>query len=139
MKKLRTIIPEFLQHEYIKIAQSHYLEKKKKNLQQGEFLVCLDFAENYTCIVQNAIQSFHWAAKQVILHPFVAYYKTNDKVLYKNFVVISVAVNLFISKLIGYLKSKFVSKTLRNYIIFLMGAASQYKNKSNFINLLYHK
>lgn len=37
----------------------------------------MDFAENYTCQVQDAVQSQHWANVQVTLHPFVIYFREN--------------------------------------------------------------
>ena len=39
------------------------------NLNSDEYMA--DFSENYTCIVQDAIQSYHWNAKHVTIHPFL--------------------------------------------------------------------
>ena len=44
-----------------------------ENILQG------DFAENYSYVVQDEIQSFHWENKQATLHPFVAYHKLDDE------------------------------------------------------------
>ena len=34
----------------------------------------LDFADNYSTIVQDAAQGFHWNNSQATIHPFVLYY-----------------------------------------------------------------
>ena len=139
-------LPYVLKHDYIKNAQSDYFRKTKNLLTEGEFVVCLDFAENYTCVVQNAIQSFHWSAKQATLHPYAIYYKQDGKIKNKNFVVISErvqhdtnCVHLFNDKMIAYLKSEFGSENVKKIYYFSDGAASQYKNKLNFLNLTYYQ
>jgi hypothetical protein len=35
-----------------------------------------DFAENYSFIVKDAAQGFHWENSQATLHPFLAYYRS---------------------------------------------------------------
>ncbi|XP_039969200.1 uncharacterized protein LOC120781131 isoform X2 [Bactrocera tryoni] len=57
------------------LANSAYFEEMKRNVNEGEFIVTLDFSENYTCQVQDAVQSQHWANVQATLHPYVVYYK----------------------------------------------------------------
>ena len=32
-------------------------------------------AENYSAVVQDSIQSFHWTGQQSTVHPFIVYYK----------------------------------------------------------------
>ena len=41
-------------------AQSDYLRTQKENLQQDEGIILLDFAENYSFVIQDAVQGFHW-------------------------------------------------------------------------------
>ena len=55
-------------------------------------LVLGDFAENYTFVVQDEIQSFHWSKQYCTLHPVVVYYKENGKLAQKSFCFI---LNLF--------------------------------------------
>ncbi|XP_071481542.1 uncharacterized protein [Diadema antillarum] len=38
----------------------------------------MDFAENYTCIMQEEVQSAHWYQSQVTVHPFVSYYNCEN-------------------------------------------------------------
>ena len=43
--------------------------KCKASLHQREFLVTVDFAENYTFIFQDAAQGFHWKQQLTPLLP----------------------------------------------------------------------
>ena len=58
-------------------------------MKEGEVLAVCDFAENYSLVVQDEIQSFHWNNNMVTIHPLKAYYKVGDKLEHLNFVVIS--------------------------------------------------
>lgn len=51
----------------------------------------------------------------------------------------SVAVHLFHKKLIAHLKQKFGAKNVKKIYYFSDGAAAQYKNKYNLLNLVNHK
>lgn len=62
-------------HDFIAKEQSKLFKEKKDTLKPGEFLVVGDFSENYSFIVQDAVQGYHWNNSQVTLHPFVYYYK----------------------------------------------------------------
>ena len=46
----------------------------KEELCSGEILVNVDFSENYSFILQDAIQGYHWNNSQVTIHPYVAFY-----------------------------------------------------------------
>ena len=37
-------------------------------------IMCMDFAENFTCAFQDEIESAHWNHAQVTLHPIICYY-----------------------------------------------------------------
>lgn len=73
--------------------QSSCLNHLKQILRENEYLVICDFAENYSFILQDAAQGFHWNNTQTTLHPFSIY--THDSVANKlkhrptSFVVIS--------------------------------------------------
>ena len=103
-----------------------------------------DFAENYSFVIQDAVQGFHWNNTQATIHPFVAYYydAVRGEVCFLNFVIISdslthdgVAVHCFVKKLLTFLVTKL---TVKKVYYFSDGAASQYKNKKNFVNLAFH-
>ena len=109
----------------------------------GEFLVLADFSENYSFVVQDEVQGFHWNNSQATIHPFVIYYRDSGKLHHISFVVISeclhhdtVAVYLFQKNLIKFLKERFFP---RKIFYFSDGAAAQYKNRKNFLNLCLHE
>ena len=47
----------------------------KDNSKTGNFVVTLDFSENFVFVVRKAVQGFHWINNQATVHPFVIYYK----------------------------------------------------------------
>ena len=101
-----------------------------------------DFSENYSFIIHDAVQGHHWNNDQATIHPFVVYYANQGVLQSLNFVVISnylvhdsVAVHLFVRKLLEFLTAKIV---VQKVYYFSDGAASQYNNRKNFVNLAFH-
>ena len=132
-------------HDFIAKEQSKFFSDKKSSLKAGEVLVIADFSENYSFILQDAAQGFHWNNAQATLHPFVCYYRNDKELEHINCVVISdclkhgtVAVHLFQRKLIKLLKEN-LDFDIQKLIYFSDGAVTQYKNFKNFINLCNHK
>ena len=130
-------------HDFIARQQSRYLAERTESLKEGEFLVIGDFSENFSFVVQDEAQSFHWDNGMVTLHPFVYYYKDEGQICHGNFVLISdcnthytVAVHLFQHRLISHLREKF--QFLSNIVCFSDGCVGQYKNLKNFLNLCLH-
>ena len=110
-------------HDFIAKMQSRFASKTKESLQPGEYLVVADFSENYSAVILDEIQSYHWNSTQTTIHPFVCYYKDDDgSVANICFVIISectehntAAVHLFQRKLITFLaaqKGKLPSKMM---------------------------
>lgn len=146
IKPVEEFVPHFVEkidklitHDFICKDQASFLRNKKVSLKQDEVLVICDFSENYSFIIQNAAQGYHWNNSQATIHPFEIYYKKEGKLENKSFIVISevlnhdtISVQLFITKLIDFLKQTVhISK-----IIFMSdGAAAHYKNKKNFVSL----
>ena len=52
-------------------------------------MIVLDFAENYSFVVQDEVQGFHWNNTQATLHPFVIYYKSAGELQCSSLCVIS--------------------------------------------------
>lgn len=132
-------------HSFIASQQSKYYKHLKENIQEDEAVVSLDFSENYSFIVQDEAQSFHWNNDQATVHPFAVYYNEKGKIKYTSFVIISeclihdsVAVHLFQRKLISFQKND-VLPSLKKIYYFSDGSAAQYKNRKNFINICNHK
>lgn len=137
-------MPIYIKHDFIAKSQSHHLTFIKDNLEEGEFLVTLDFAENYTFKIQDAVQSYHWSNDQATIHPYVIYHRTEYSIESDCFVIISeetkhntAAVHLFNKKMIRHLKEIF-GDNIKKLIFFSDGCAAQYKNKHNFTNMLYY-
>ena len=107
-----------------------------------EIILQGDFAENYSYVVQDEIQSFHWENKQATLHPFVAYRTLDDEdgtLEHKNICVVSdikehstLTVCTFQKVAIGYIKE---FPEVKKVHYFTDGYAGQYTNKHRFINL----
>ena len=96
-----------------------------------QFVVIGDFSENYSFVLQDAAQGFHWNNSQATIHPFVAYYRESEKLSY---VIISdclhhdtIAVYLFQKSLVQFLQEK-ISK-VDKIIYFSDASAAQYKNQ----------
>lgn len=135
-EKLEVLLP----HSFIAKQQSSFQTKLKPDLLPGELLVSADFSENYSFVLQDAAEGFHWNNSQATIHPFVVYYMDSGELRHVSYAVISdclhhdtVAVHLFQKSLISFLKEKFGIFPRKIYC-FSDGAASQYKNRKNFIN-----
>ncbi len=132
-------------HSLTAKAQNMYMKELKANMKPLDIILQGDFAENFSYVVQDEIQSFHWENKQATLHPFVAYHRLADGTLeHCNICVVSdtkehttVTVYAFLSFVIPYLQTRFPDMKKIHY--FTDGCAGQYKNKNNFINLCHHE
>lgn len=131
-------------HHFISKSQGKFMKDKKQILAVNECIVLADFSENYSFVVQDEVQGHHWVNKQATVHPFVFYYKDQDELKSHSFCVISdhlehntTTVHAFQQQLINYIKEHHPS--IKKLIYFSDGAASQYKNKKNFINMCFHK
>lgn len=67
-------------HDFIAKSQSRFFLNCREELNLDEAVVILDFAENYSFVVQDAVQGFHWNNDQATLHPFCVYYRDLDTV-----------------------------------------------------------
>ena len=131
-------------HHFIMKAQASFLRSLKDGLAPDTAIILLDFAENYSFIVQDAVQGHHWDNSQATLHPFAVYYQDAQGLQCLSLCIISdclkhdtTAVHCFLSSLLPHLRH--VIHNLQKVIYFSDGAASQYKNYKNFSNLCHHK
>ena len=138
-------IVKLLRHHYISQKQGEAFKRCKETLDERHGVLVGDFAENFSFLVQDAAQGFHWDSSQCTLHPFVFYFRGLDGSLrHKSFCFISdltkhstAMVHTFLQVLVPVLKGSHSS--LSKIIYFSDGCAAQYKNRYNFINLLHHK
>jgi hypothetical protein len=52
-------ILELTCHHYTAKQQARYLKESKENLQSGQCIILADFSDNYSLILQDAVQGFH--------------------------------------------------------------------------------
>ena len=136
---------EVCPHHFIAKAQANHLKIAKENLSENELIISLDFAENYSFVVQNAVQGFHWENSQATLHPFVAYFRSpNGDLKHTSICVISdclkhdqTAVHCFLTKVITLMKQKVNNIKIIHY--YSDGAPSQYKDYKGLVNLCHHR
>ncbi|MCH2405823.1 MAG: hypothetical protein MK200_06480 [Nitrosopumilus sp.] len=131
-------------HHFTAKAQAQYLKWLKENLSSDEAIILLDFAENFSFVVQDAVQGFHWNNDQATLHPFSVYSMVDGSLQCHSLCVISderdhgaPTVHTFISKVLPYIKE--IIPNLKKVYYYSDGAGSQYKNCKNFTNLSFHK
>lgn len=67
-------IDEFMQdllklkaHSFVATMQKEFVNEVKATLKSGNILVTCDFAENYSFVLQDEVQSFHWNNIQATL------------------------------------------------------------------------
>ena len=136
---------EVYPHHFIAKAQANHLKMAKENLSENELIILLDFTENYSFVVQDAVQGFHWENSQATLHPFVAYFRSsNGDLKHTSICFISdslkhdqTAVHCFVAKVIPLMKQKVNNIKIIHY--YSDGAPSQYKNYKSLVNLCHHK
>ena len=138
--QIKLLIP----HSFIAKQQSLFQTNVISSLLPGQFIVIGNFSENYSFVLHDAAQGFHWNNSQATIHPFVAYYRESGKLEHISYVVISdclhhdtIDVHLFQRNLVQFLQEKFLS--VDKILYFSDGSAAQYKNRKNFVNLCHHK
>ena len=89
MTKLSQCIVKLTRHHIVSKSQSRSFSDMKKNVREREAVVVGDFSENYSFVIQDAIQGWHWDASQATVHPFVAYFREGGEVVHQSFCYIS--------------------------------------------------
>ena len=108
-------------------------------------LILLDFVENYSFVVQDAVQAHHSTiAKQLYIPLLLMYYLNVNTLVSLIFCIIfdkmkhdTSAVRKFMSVILPQIKQ--ILPNLIKCYDFSDGAGSQYKNYENFANLCHHK
>ena len=144
IEKLIESVISLSRHSFIAKAQSEYMQYLKDNLKVEQVIIQMDFSENYSYVLQDEIQSYHWENLQCTLHPIVSYMKINGELVSNCACILSdhkshstAAVHCFLDVYIPYLQTVCPSVEIVYY--FTDGSAAQYKNKFNFLNLCLHK
>lgn len=141
ISEFTTDVAKLVTHDFIARKQQEQLKHRKKNLEMDEAVVICDFAENFSFVIQDEVQGYHWNQKQCTIHPFVIYYRRNSDsdVKCQSLVIIAesekhniYSVYQFQVELFKYLKEKIPNVTKLHF--FSDGAGGQYKNRKNFHN-----
>lgn len=113
-----SMVYELTPHEFTASMQQKYYKHVKENLKLNEFVVVSDFSENFTFVMQEAVQAYHWANAQCTIHPFCIYSRDENsgELLCNSLVMIAeslhhdiTSVYLFQNRLLSYMKTKFNS------------------------------
>lgn len=122
--------------------QGNQLRKMIQSLPEKTLLSVLDFAENYTCIPQNEVQSAHWYHEQATLHPTVLWYKKDGNILRHTVAAISDdkthdshAVDHFY-RLAVKVVEEITDIDFQHHIQWTDGCATQYKCRTAFYYLI---
>ena len=111
IEKLVQKLKGLLFQSVIAKKQANCFRELKGNLKPGECSIHLDLSENYSFVIQDAVQSFSWTNSQATIHQLCAYYRDSEKMVIKSYCVIgdhlshdATAVNLFLSEVVRDLK-----------------------------------
>ncbi|KAJ8678008.1 hypothetical protein QAD02_013795 [Eretmocerus hayati] len=115
--------------------QSKFFKELETQLNEGEFIICFDFVENYAFVVQNADQPFHWNNNQASISTTVIHQVEDGQLEHKSLGIISD--NLTHDTFSVYQYQKIIIDCLRkNFVvtevIFVTDGASQHlKNETH--------
>lgn len=62
---VRHWVVSYISHDYTRSAQRQAIRKEKQGVLPGTVVFHFDFAENWTVILPNEIQSYHWKKTQI--------------------------------------------------------------------------
>jgi len=78
-------LQKLTRHSFLAKSQSRYFKSRKEILEPTKSLILGDLAEQYTFIVQDEAQSFHWTNLQCTLHKVVVYYRQDSKLYHESY------------------------------------------------------
>ena len=80
IEALTKSLSDLTAHCYIADQQGKYFAHLKANLQDGECLISMDFAENFAFICHDSVQGFYWNNIQANVHPIVLYFRDSNTI-----------------------------------------------------------
>lgn len=89
MLELSQSLEKLIPHHFISKKQSQFISDLKNNLKPYEGLLEMDYSENYTYVVQNAAQQFHYNNDQCSIYVAVLYYRVGQELKHCSFVLLS--------------------------------------------------
>ncbi|XP_050500497.1 uncharacterized protein LOC126880583 isoform X1 [Diabrotica virgifera virgifera] len=128
--EIKKQLPTFRVHCYIKNVQSEEFEARRLENNPKSGTLQIDFAENFSLISQDEIQSAHWSHQQVTL--FTACVWTGSAT--SSYTIVSddlshqkLSIKVFLYRIIEDILKRFPN--LEKLSIFSDGPSSQFKNK----------
>lgn len=123
------MIPEFLDHQFIKMKQAKSAEDLIKTAMEQDSsvaVICCDFAEKFKCIQQNATQSAHYGQTPVSLFTVAIYHRK-----FTPMVIASDCEKHTKDSVIAYMDTIFslLPETVEKVEIWSDNATSQFKNQ----------
>lgn len=144
-EELQAQLNTFTRHVYNASKQYSELQHLKEHLLDNEIIMHIDFAENYAIKHDREIMSAHWASETVTIYTCATYFRELDGTLqHQSYAVISDdlshskdSVKVFNEQILNDLQS--IKNNIKKVHYWSDGAASQFKNRYMFANLLFHK
>lgn len=133
---LKTKMPSFLQHVFIKRNQTKFFQEKIEQCKPQEAIIHVDFSENYTCLQQDEVQAAHWNQNQVTVFPVAIWSRdATGNVICSSHAIISddlghekKSIAVFLYKVLNtFLKENHPDVT--DVYLFSDGPSSQFKNR----------
>lgn len=131
---ISSIEDKFKEHVYVKREQARsYQSDKTTTLECKEeadkktALIQVDFSENYTCVAQDEVQSYHWQQSQVSLFTCSLYYNCKQH----SIVIVSDSTDHTNDTVVDNMSRVLeeLPTTIRKVKIWSDGPSSQFKNK----------
>lgn len=113
-------------------------------MKDGEVLVMFDFSKNFSYVVQDASQAFHFNNDQCTVFPVIYYYKENSVLKHKSAILLSESLKHDTSAVYTIQKQlipeiKLTIRNVKKLIYMTDGAKQHFKNRFQIANLLNHK
>ena len=137
LEELMKKLAHFKIHSFVKKVQSEYFQSKKKSLTENSAVLQIDFAENYSMISQDEIQSAHWSHSQISIFTCGLWLCDN---VFKPYIIVSndlshnkYAVCVFLDRIIEEIKKEMPA--VKHLLIFSDNCTGQFKNRFVLSNI----
>ena len=138
-------LENFAEHLFVAAWQQNQFTWIQKNVPKSWVVLNMDFAENYSCVAQQEVQSAHWSHNQVTIHSTVAYYRCQEEgceeIVTEHLIFVSddkthdaAAVQEFVELANGHLKEA-RGLNIEKEIHLTDGCAAQYKFRIPFTDI----
>lgn len=135
---------DFSEHVERVKQQFFELRRLKESLPEHEFILQMDFAENFSCRSLDEVQTAYWNQTAVTLHPVVMYYRKDETLKHKSLVIISDETNHSASTVCAFLdvivpRIKELDTQVKNIHYWTDSPSSQYRNRFVFETIAKHE